>query len=277
MIIYADVLFIINFITSYIILFILGKIIIKVKIKKIRLAISSVVGGVAAVVVFSLELPVLVMQIIRVVSSFFMVFTSFYEKKRAVLSNFLWLSMLSLLLTVAMIFTVMSAGGVTGAVIKSGVIYIDLPLKLFVALMVISYAGITVFMKILYSRRFKRRYIIDITHNGKKISTSALFDSGNQLREPVTGKGVSLIEWGIAKELLGAEFDYYEIEQHAEELRLWAVPYRSVGKEGGVIFAFIADKMFLPDEKKTIERAFIGLYDGSFGSEYHALINAGIL
>ena len=75
MIIYADVLFIINFITSYIILFILGKIIIKVKIKKIRLAISSVVGGVAAVVVFSLELPVLVMQIIRVVSSFFMVFS----------------------------------------------------------------------------------------------------------------------------------------------------------------------------------------------------------
>ena len=45
--IYADVIFFVNFIFSYVLLYILGKFVNTVKIKKLRLAVAAVIGGIS--------------------------------------------------------------------------------------------------------------------------------------------------------------------------------------------------------------------------------------
>ena len=47
--IYADVIFFVNFIFSYVLLYILGKFVNTVKIKKLRLAVAAVIGGIGSI------------------------------------------------------------------------------------------------------------------------------------------------------------------------------------------------------------------------------------
>ena len=53
--IYADVIFFVNFIFSYVLLYILGKFVNTVKIKKLRLAVAAVIGGISSTVIFCIE------------------------------------------------------------------------------------------------------------------------------------------------------------------------------------------------------------------------------
>ena len=116
-----------------------------------------------------------------------------------------------------------------------------------------------------------------MTHNDRTITVSALFDSGNLLKEPITGKYVSILEWEAAKELFDTEIEFSDIENYIEDMKLWAVPFNSLGNSSDV--AFLADEINIPEENKTIDKTFIGLYGSrlSNNEEYHALINAGLL
>ena len=49
--IYADVIFFVNFIFSYVLLYILGKFVNTVKIKKLRLAVAAVIGGISSAII----------------------------------------------------------------------------------------------------------------------------------------------------------------------------------------------------------------------------------
>lgn len=279
MVIYADVLFLVNFVSAYMLLLLIGKLIIKSKVKILRLCIASFMGGAAAVVIFTLEISLALSYFLRIFSAFIMVFTAFFEQKRQIISQVLWLFAVSLMYISAMIFLTMLTGNTTGAVIKSGVVYFDMPHRIFLPLFVLSYITVTLLMKFLQYRRAKKCYIITISHIGRKVTVTALFDSGNRLREPVTGKCVSILEWDKAKELLGAEYEFSSLGEHAEEIKLWALPYRSVGNKSGIMPAFIAEKIEILEERKVIENTFIGICDIrlSVKNEYNALLNSALL
>ena len=279
MVVYADILFIVNFVSSYIMLALIGKIIVKSKMKIWRLCLASAVGGVAAVVIFSREIPLLISYTLRALSAIIMVFTAFYEQKRQILNQIIWLTALSGMLIAAMILLAMLTRNATLAVIKSGVVYFNLPYKIFLPMLALSYIAVTIFLKFMQARRRKRLYNVTITHRGKKITVTALFDSGNMLREPVTGKGVSLVEWGKAGELFENPCEYDELLGRAEEMKLWAVPYHGIEMRGGIIPAFLADAIAVPEENKVIAGHFIGLYGGRLSAhdEYNALLNSALL
>ena len=135
------------------------------------------------------------------------------------------------------------------------------------------------FVKMFKNRKNKKYYILNVTHNDRTITVSALFDSGNLLKEPITCKYVSILEWEAAKELFDTEIEFSDIENYIEDMKLWAVPFNSLGNSSDVLFAFLADEINIPEENKTIDKTFIGLYGSrlSNNEEYHALINAGLL
>lgn len=279
MVIYADVLFLVNFISAYILLSLLGKFIIKSKIKIWRLCAAAAVGGIAAVIIFSREMPPAMSYLVRLLSAVIMVFTAFYEQKRQILNHIIWLVALSGMLIAAMVMLTMITRSAAGAVIKSGVVYFNLPYRIFLPMLALSYIAVTFFLKFMQIRRAKRLYTITITHSGKKITVTALFDSGNLLREPVTGKCVSLVEWNAAKQLFDEQCDYEELINHAGTMKLWAVPYHGVENRSGIIFAFLADSVVISEEHRVIEKTFIGLYSGrlSGNNEYNALLNSALL
>ena len=253
--IYADVIFFVNFIFSYVLLYILGKFVNTMKIKKLRLAVAAVIGGISSAIIFCIEMPMWISYVLRCVAMFVMITTAYFEKRKNILNQMLWFVMLGGIMMFVMIFLV------------------------FAVSLGISCIMMIFFVKMFKNRKNKKYYILNVTHNDRTITVSALFDSGNLLKEPITGKYVSILEWKVAKELFDTEIEFSDIENYIEDMKLWAVPFNSLGNSSDVLFAFLADEINIPEENKTIDKTFIGLYGSrlSNNEEYHALINAGLL
>ncbi len=279
MVVYADVIFLINFISAYIMLYILGKAINKVRIRKKRLFLASVLGAAGAAVVFCVEMPTALSYLTRILAVFLMIFTAFFEQRKQLLNQMLWLVLMSGIMIFSMMLITALIKNTVSVVIKAGIVYFDIPPKVFLFAFILSYFVLIFFLKVFKNRKNKKYYIMSVTHNDKTVTVTALFDSGNLLKEPVTGKYVSILEWDYVKKLFGAEYEFSDIENHAEEMKLWVIPFNSIGNSSGMLFAFLADNITIPEEKKIIDKTFIGIYGGvlSKNKEYHALINAGLL
>lgn len=279
MVVYADTVFLINFVSAYIMLYILGLFINKTSPKKKRLLFASAAGGITATAIFCIEMPVFLTYVLRLMAVFLMLLITFFELRKHILNQVAWFLMLSGIITFSMVFIVSLASKPLQIVTKAGIIYFDIPPEIFLILLIISYLIMVLFIRMFKNRKNKKYYTMSVTHNDKTITVTALFDSGNLLKEPITGKYVSVLEWESVKKLFDLNCDFSEIANHAEEMKLWAVPFKSLGNQSGILFAFLADRIEIPEEKKCHEKSFVGIYDKplSRNSEYHALINAGLL
>lgn len=82
---------------------------------------------------------------------------------------------------------------------------------------------------------------VELTYGDKSVSLTALYDTGNTLRDPVTGKSVLVVGADVAQQLLGLSRQQLHSPVTAVSsallpgLRL--VPYRSVGQTGGLLLA----------------------------------------
>lgn len=279
MVIYADELFLINLVSAYIMLYILGRVINKSAVRKRRLFLAAIIGALGAAVIFCLPTKNPYAWILRILSVFAMIFTAFFDVRKRILRQFAFFLLLCGIMIFSMLLILSLLSKPFGMVSKAGIIYFDIPQKIFLPAFALSYGVTLLFIKLLKSRKNKKYYIMTVTHNGKSVTVTALFDSGNLLREPVSGKNVTVLEWDEARKLFDADLEFEDIENHIADLKLRAVPYHSFGNGRDIIFAFAADKISIPEEKKECEKEYIGLYNGrlSKNSEYHALINAGLL
>ena len=199
--IYADVIFFVNFIFSYVLLYILGKFVNTVKIKKLRLAVAAVIGGISSAIIFCIEMPMWISYVLRCVAMFLMITTAYFEKRKNILNQMLWFVMLGGIMMFVMIMLVSLTGKTIGMAINNGIVYFDINSKVFAVSLGISCIMMIFFVKMFKNRKNKKYYILNVTHNDRTITVSALFDSGNLLKEPITGKYVSILEWEAAKEL----------------------------------------------------------------------------
>ncbi len=118
-----------------------------------------------------------------------------------------------------------------------------------------------------------RDYVeVIITHKGLKTQVVALYDSGNSLREPISGKPVHLIDLETADHIIKGG-------QRTEE-KWRVVPFHSVGKEKGVLTAFECGKLELLAKGRTIDLgpAYLGIVRGTLtaGKKYRIILNRSI-
>ena len=82
---------------------------------------------------------------------------------------------------------------------------------------------------------------VELTHQGKKLKLLALRDTGNTLRDPLTGEQVLVAGADVAGELLGLTEEQLQhpVESLAKGILpgLRLVPYRAVGQPGGMLLA----------------------------------------
>lgn len=79
------------------------------------------------------------------------------------------------------------------------------------------------------------------------VSASALWDSGNSLREPISGKPVCIIDKEIFQTLWGGE-----------EQPFRAIPYHSIGKENGILQGYLLPALEVESEGEW--RSFCDVY-----------------
>ena len=94
-----------------------------------------------------------------------------------------------------------------------------------------------------------QRYLpVELLWQGKKISLTALVDTGNMLRDPITGQSVLVIggdvaqQLGISREILCDPISAI-LSGRIEGARL--IPYRAVGKSGGMLLMVRFEQVLL--------------------------------
>ena len=118
---------------------------------------------------------------------------------------------------------------------------------------------------------------VELCYGENRIKLTALRDTGNTLRDPITGQPVLIIGLGAAKRLTGlTEKELYDPVGTIGKLPgLRLVPYRAVGKEGGMLLALRLQNVRIGTWQgaKTVAFAPEGLGENT---EYQAL-TGGVL
>jgi stage II sporulation protein GA (sporulation sigma-E factor processing peptidase) len=130
------------------------------------------------------------------------------------------------------------------------------------------------------------------------VSTKGLVDTGNCLYDPVFRKPVIIIENILLKELI--PMDLYQellmikrsiadnapyIENQdvlcTNQIKIRIIPYKSIGKQKGMLLGLVLDKVLVKQGKDTIcnEKVTAAIYDDilSTGNEYHVILHKELL
>ncbi len=290
MTIYIDVVLIENLIMNYIILLATG-LILKEKIRNVRLILASLLGAIYSVVSYLSILEIYASILFKIILSIVMVYIAFNPQT----IQKMWKDILLFYLT-SFVF-----GGAAFALIyivkpqdilmKNGLFLGTYPLKTIILGAIVAFIIIMTAFTVVKSKITKKDMFceIEIQLNGEKIETTAMIDTGNLLKEPITNTPVIVVEHTllydcIPKEilnhlddLLGGDFNNIPKEIKEKYItKLKFIPFSSLGKQNGMLLGMKADHVKIKDteEEEKKENIIIGIYNKSLTKrgEYRALM-----
>ncbi|MCL2860368.1 MAG: sigma-E processing peptidase SpoIIGA [Oscillospiraceae bacterium] len=310
MTIYLDVVFFENVCMDYIIL-VATIVLMKRKFKPVRILISSVLGALYAVLTVLNILPLYNSMIFKILVSIIMIYI-------AVDTN----GFKNLFKTVLIFYLVsFTFGGVTLALLyfvkpedilmKNGIYIGTYPVKTVFMGGIVGFAIISAVFSIIKNRIVKSNTYCEVNMviNSKNVKTKSLVDTGNFLKEPITGMPVVIAEQNILKEVIpniilknvesiingeidsirrqhlvhAASVSHVEIEDEEEAdlidkyiTRFKVIPFDSLGKQNGILLGLKADyiEIITEEETKRKENVVVAMYnkDLSKNGDYHAII-----
>ena len=129
---------------------------------------------------------------------------------------------------------------------------------------------------------------VKIKLNQKEKTLNAIVDTGNMLKEPITGNPVIVVEKNALYDLmpkeilnnteyiLGGDFEKIPEDVKNEYIpRLKIIPFSSLGKQNGMLVGIKPEKVEVINEQAEVKNnAIIGIYSKSLTKrgEYNALI-----
>lgn len=132
---------------------------------------------------------------------------------------------------------------------------------------------------------------VTISLDGKNVKVQALFDTGNELIDPVTRIPVIIVEYEAVKSLLphcfcevferglSADGVFSVLQPHAIASRLRLIPFHSIGESNGLLLGVRPDCISFPLRKKNeVKNVVICLYRGALHTTAHCrcIVNPAI-
>ena len=204
-VIYADVLFIVNFFITFLLLEVSARAG-KRNPKTVRLVISSVLGGLYSMIILADGIPVVALSLSKILFVLIIILISFgFKRLKSFVSmaliflfcNFVFLGIIS---GFQMIFKSKNIS------INNGEIYFDINAKQLLITALFAYIISILIIRIYNSKLSAGEiYSIVIFNKDKSLSLYALSDSGNKLREPFSDSPVIVVDKAIAKDLFKDE------------------------------------------------------------------------
>ena len=112
----------------------------------------------------------------------------------------------------------------------------------------------------------------EIEGNGKRLTVTALLDTGNELRDPITAEPVLVIDCLRARELTGLTREQLrhplETMTHSPLPGLRLIPYRAVGAENGLLLALRVPAVRIGGRKRP---GIVAMAPQSFGEDFQAI------
>ena len=290
MTIYLDVIIVENLIMNYIILYATG-LISKIKIKHLRLFLASLIGAIYSVIEYISKINIYSNIITKIILSILIVYIAYNPQDVKKMCKELLLFYL----------TTFTFGGVATyliyvikpqeIIIKNGMYTGTYILKTVFLGAIIGSIIIIIGFKLAKNKITKKDMfcITKIKINGKEIELKTMMDTGNMLKEPISGNPVMVVEKKslyniIPKEILnnienilGGDFEKIPQELKEEYIpRLKIIPFSSLGKQNGMLLGIKAEKFKIITEQTEEEKenVIIGIYNKSLTKrgEYNALI-----
>lgn len=290
MTIYIDIIIVENLIMNYIILYATG-LISKSEISYLKIFLASLIGAVYAIMEYISKLSIYSNIFIKIILSVIIVFIAFYPRNLKKLGKQI----------ILFYVTTFTFGGVAtyliyvlkpqNIIIKNGMYVGTYILKvIFIGAILGTIILITAF-KFAKSKITKKDMLckVRIKLNGKEILLNTMVDTGNMLKEPLTGNPVVVVEKTSLYDLIPKEIlnntesilggDFEKIPENIKNeyiSRLKIIPFSSLGKQNGMLMGIKPEELEVINEQteEKKDNAIIGIYNKSLTKrgEYNALI-----
>lgn len=295
MTIYIDVVLIENLIMNYVILLSVA-IILKIKIKYIRILISSSIGGVYAIFSYISALEIYSTIFLKLLLSIIMVYIAFYPQNIKKMCKELLIFYLTSFVFGGAAFSLLYFIRPQDILMKNGMLLGTYPLKTVMLAAIVGFILLSVTFKIVKTKISKKDLFcnLDIKIDDKNIEAKAMIDTGNLLREPITNIPVIVVEHTLLYEVIPKEIlnnlsnilggDFKNIPEDIQSKymsKLKVIPFTSLGKQNGMLLGIKVDEVkLINDENITIvSKAIMGIYNKSLTKrgEYRALVGLEII
>jgi len=177
---------------------------------------------------------------------------------------------------------------------ENGISFIrDFPLKILIVAVVLAYFTIKYSWDYVQHRIKREKLIVrvEMSFDSRQLCIDALIDTGNSLKDPITNVPVMITDYSMIRELLPN--DIQKIFERCPENELnaiaeimstskWAarfriIPFRSLGRENGMLIGFRPDVVTIFDSGKGIylNNIVVAIYrrklsrDGEYGALIH--------
>lgn len=290
MTIYIDVVLIENLIMNYIILLATG-IILKIKIKHLRLITASLIGAIYTILTYVITIQIYSNFFLKFILSMMIIYVAYNPPNVKKMWKYLLVFYLTSFVFGGAAFALIYIVKPQDILMKNGLFLGTYPLKNVVLAGIVGFISVTTTFKIVKNKITKKDIYkeIKIEMNGKQIHLNAMLDTGNMLKDPITGKPVIVVEKIILYEILPKELlDNLEkilggeLENISENIKdkyikkLKFIPFSSLGRQNGMLVGIKPDFVEIVEEQKTQKRndIIIGIYEKSLTKDgrYRALM-----
>lgn len=291
--VYLDVLLLENILMNYLILAVTSKFL-KKRVKSLRLLLGAFIGAVYVIILLFLpQIHIYYSLSAKLILSVVIIGVTFFPKKlHEFIKTFTCFYMTTFIFAgAAFAFLSLNQGG---GIVRNGAFYVYLNSKMSFILIaaLVTLILIRAFYQFIkeYGSGDKVLVSLYVVFDGNGIWVPALVDTGNQLKDPLSGAPVIIVEAQAIRSLLPLSLAEYMEKQNEEEplnielalrntgwfSRFRLVPFTSLGRENGILLGFRPDYIEVGKngDRKETKDVVICLYNRklSENSTYHALL-----
>lgn len=293
MTIYLDIVILENICMNFIILFATG-IINKTQIRYRRIFFASLLGGVYAVVAYMKMLEIYSNMLVKIILSICMVYIAFRSEKIKILFRQLLIFYLTSFTFGGVSFALLYFVKPQNIFMRNGVYTGVYPIKIVLISGIIGFAVLIIAFKVIKGRINKNNMYcqikINLFENYKTVK--GVIDTGNFLKDPITGVPVIIVEKesltgfinkdiidNVEKIINGSINEQIDINTYSSRIRL--IPFSSLGRKNGLLLGISVDSVEIEFEEvsRKIENVIIGIYNDVLSStkKYNALVGLELI
>ncbi len=296
MIIYAEYVFLENFIMNFILLSLTSKLA-KYPVKTSKLFTASSISALYAFIIFVPRLHFLFSIVMKIACSMLIIILAFTPYKFKDFFRLLGIFYLITLVFGGAGFAVFYLDSFNG-IISNGIFYINnMSIKNIFIASGIGYILINFCWVYLQKQLSKEKILksIKIKIDGSQVEMVGIVDTGNSLLDPISQYPVIIVEYEAMINLFPLEIQWafsqeekLDINQIVVALkdsnwvtRLRMIPYEALGIENGLLLGFRPDEVRVENEieTKSISKIVVAIYNKSLSKtgDYKALLHPDII
>lgn len=296
--IYLDVIFFVNFLMDFVLLFLISNIF-HYPTRMKRLLFGAAIGAVGACIVSIIPfyLSIVLYIVLNGLTSMSMIYITFRPNSlRLLVKQMISLYIVTFLFGGIMnwLFNETQTGQLVKNVLANSRAY-SLGIISFLVITTVSFIIIKLCSDhIAFMKKDKQNFMsVTLTFEENSVKTVGFLDTGNGLRDPMTGKPVIVGDYNVIKQGLKESYrtcieeyrrtnqlNYEAIEKDGLCLLRW-IPYQSVGKKDGMMIGILCSECVIQDGKQEVSHEKIVVafpeHELSVRQEYFVILHTELV